>query len=64
MKPAPEVTTASLLAAEPVRGLSLSRPGLQTHICDDGKLFVTRAAEKLTAFVELESTNRLAGNLY
>ncbi len=32
------------------------RSGLQTHHRDDGKRFVVRAEEKLTAFVELEST--------
>jgi hypothetical protein len=29
--------------------------GLQTHIAFNGKRFVVRAGEKLTAFVELES---------
>jgi len=33
------------------------RSGLQTHR-DDGKFFVVRADEKLTAFVELESAIR------
>jgi len=32
------------------------RSGLQTHHRDDGKRFVVRAEEKLTAFVELGST--------
>jgi hypothetical protein len=30
---------------------------------DDGKRFVVRAEEKLTAFVELESANRACGEL-
>jgi hypothetical protein len=36
--------------------LAGERSGLQTHHRDDGKRFVVRAEEKLTAFVELEST--------
>jgi hypothetical protein len=31
--------------------------------CDDGKRFVVRADEKLTAFVELESAIRTCGEL-
>ena len=41
---------------------SVSIPIADAH-CDDGKLFVMRADEKLTAFVELESAIRLGGNL-
>jgi hypothetical protein len=39
------------------------RSGLQTHIRDDGKRFVVRADEKLTAFVELETAIRPCGEL-
>jgi hypothetical protein len=35
------------------------RPGLQTHIRDNGKRFVVRADEKLTAFLELESGGKM-----
>jgi hypothetical protein len=31
------------------------RSGLLTRICDEGKRFVVRADEKLTAFMEIES---------
>jgi hypothetical protein len=34
------------------------RSGLLTHIAGDGKRFLVRADEKLTAFVELESAIR------
>jgi hypothetical protein len=34
------------------------RSGLQTHTRDDGKRFLVRADENLTAFVELESATR------
>ena len=39
------------------------RSGLQTHIADDGKRFVVRADEKLTAFLELESATRACSKL-
>jgi hypothetical protein len=38
------------------------RSGLQTHNRDDGKRFLVRADEKLTAFLELESAIRVGGN--
>jgi hypothetical protein len=39
------------------------RSGLQTRIGGDGKRFIVRAEEKLTAFVELESVIRACGEL-
>ena len=39
------------------------RSGLLTRIADDGKRFVVRADEKLTAFVELETTIRSCDEL-
>jgi len=57
----PEVATASLLAADPVRGLSLSSIRIADVHCDDRKLFMMRADEKLTALMELESAIRLVG---
>jgi len=39
------------------------RSGLQTHVVGDGKRFVVRAEEKLTAFVELESAIESVGLL-
>ena len=57
-----EVWPKACLPPTPVRGLSLSRSGLQTHIGTTGNRFVTRANEKLTAFVELGSAIRLEGN--
>jgi hypothetical protein len=42
--------------------LLAERSGLLTHR-DDGKRFVVRADEKLTAFVELESVLRACGEL-
>jgi hypothetical protein len=35
-----------------------AQSGLLTRIADDGKRFVVRADEKLTAFLELESAFR------
>ena len=47
-------------------GIALDREGRTIWIADahrgDGKRFVLRADEKLTAFVELESTIRAYGN--
>jgi hypothetical protein len=34
------------------------RSGLQTRIADDGRRFVVRADEKVTAFLELEAAIR------
>ena len=43
--------------------LAVEQPGLQDAHRGDGKRFVVRADEKLTAFVELESAIRARGLL-
>ena len=43
--------------------LAVEQPGLQDAHRGDGKRFVVRADEKLTAFLELESVIRGCGEL-
>jgi hypothetical protein len=53
-----------LVRLDRVARFILNGSSLRTHMAGDGKRFVLRADEKLTAFLELESVIRACGELF